>query len=147
MRLYYVIRDQSAVKQTPSQRRDQAERWQTQPFATTLGTRITGPNEQLTAHKISPSGEYVLGGIDLLDEAVLQTLDRESAKIDARFKQTQRQLELVLLRELRAALPPEDSARASHFSVEVVAFGERDVAIAGVQNYLRANADLWYTNR
>jgi hypothetical protein len=144
MRLYYVIRDQSAVKQTPTQRREQADRWQMQPFALTLGLRLTGPNEQLAIHKISPSGEYALGGIDLLDDEVLQALDRESAKIDARFKQPQRQLELVLLHELRAALPPEDNARANQLSVEVVAFGERDAAIAGVQNYLRTNANLWY---
>lgn len=144
MRLYYAIRDQSAVKQTLAQRRDQADRWQTQPFAAAVSARLTGPNEQLAAHKISPSGEYALGGIDLLDASVLQALDAESAKIDARFKQTHRQLELVLLRELRAALPPDDNARASQLSVEVVAFGERDAAIAGVQDYLRANAEVWY---
>ena len=144
MRLYYVIRDQSAVKQTPSQRSAQADRWPNQPFASAVGARLTGPNEQLAAHKISPTGEYALGGIDLLDSSILQTLDAESTKIDARFKQTHRQLELVLLHELRAALPPEDNARANQLSVEVVAFGERDDAIAGVQDYLRTNAALWY---
>ncbi len=144
MRLYYLIRDQSAVKQTPEQRQQQAERWSAQPFAGAVNQRRAAPNERLDASKISPTGEYRLGGLDLLDDALKQLLDAESAKIDARFKQIQRQLELVLLHELRAALPPDDTARANQLSVEVVASGHRDIAIAGVQAYLRVNAALWY---
>ena len=102
------------------------------------------PEEQLQIIKISPSGEYSLGGIDLEDADLTHTLDAEAAKIDARFKQTQRQLELVVLKELRAALPQEEAARASQLTVQVVAYGSRDEAIDGVQTYLQTNAVVWY---
>lgn len=145
MRLYYVIRDQSAARLTPAQRRAWAERWPEQPFVGALYRRRAGPNEQIDASKTSLSGEYLLGGLDLLDDTVRQVLDVEAGKIDARFKQAHRQLELVLLSELRAALPPDDTARANQLSVEVVAAGERDAAVLDVQAYLRANAARWYT--
>jgi hypothetical protein len=143
MRLYFIIQDQSAIRQTPAQRREQDLRWREQPFAAFVAARLTGPNEQLTAGKISPAGQFRLGGIDLLDDSLIQRLDAEASQIDARFKQVHRQLELVLLSELRAALPPDDLARADQLSVQVVAYGERDAAVAGVQAYLRASAAVW----
>ncbi|MAS38186.1 MAG: hypothetical protein CL610_29590 [Anaerolineaceae bacterium] len=147
MRLYYLIRDQSAVKQTPTQRADHQERWQEQPFTTVTQRADLPPNQRLQLVKFNPSGEYGLGGIDLLDDGIRQHLNAESAKIDARFKQLNRQLELVLLKELRASLSPDDSARANQLSVEVIAFGERDTAISDVQDYLRAHAGTWYPSK
>lgn len=144
MRVYYVIHDQSSIRQTEAQRDAMLAGWQAQPFARVVAGRPTGPNEQFTVVKRSLTGEYLLGGIDLTDSGVLQTLDVEAAKIDGRFKQIQRQLELVALAELRAALPPSDATRAGQLSVEAVAWGERDAAITGVQDYLQANALAWY---
>jgi hypothetical protein len=146
MRIYYVIRDSSPVPQTREQRETLAANLRQQIFAGALAARASGPNEQLEAAKISLNGELNLGGIDLDDPALLALLDSESRRIDARFSQTQRQLELVLLAELRAALPQEESARSANLSVEAVAFGERGDAIAAVRDYLRVHAAEWYAS-
>jgi hypothetical protein len=144
MRIYYIIRDQSAVKQTNNQREALMAEWQAQPFGNTVTRRRTGPNEQLTLVKRDVTGEYWLGGVDLDDREVRQRLSSEAARIDGRFTQLQRQFELVALAELRAALPAEDAARGDQLSVQAVAWGERDEAIADVHTYLRSNAAIWY---
>ena len=144
MRVYYVIRDQSAVKQTDTQREALLTQWRRLPFGGSITGRRTGPNEQLTLVKRSITGEYWLGGIDLVDGSVRQVLGREAGKIDGRFTQIQRQLELVMLAEWRAALPPEEAARRDQLSVQAVAWGDQAEAIAGVQAYLRSNATVWY---
>ena len=146
MRVYYIVQDASAVKQTDAQREAHLSQWQTQPFGDTIRQRHSGPNEQLTLGKRSVTGEFWLGGVDVEDAAVRAMLDREARKIDGRFTQVQRQLALVLLAELRAALPPDDASRADQLAVEAVAWGDRDTAIADVQAYLRTNAAVWYGN-
>ncbi len=144
MRLYYVIHDTHATPQTPTQRREQLINWRNQPFARTLATRRTGPNEQLVALKTDPTGAYRLGGIDVLNPTTRIVLDVEARRIDGRFSQLHRQLELVVQAELRTALPPDDTARANDLAVTVIAWGQRSDAIAAIRSYLQANAALWY---
>ena len=144
MRLYYVIRDTSPVKLDRQQRQQQDDNLRLQAFAAAVVARRSGPNEQLEAQKISLTGEYRLGGIDLDNAALLAVLDAELRKIDARFSQVPRQLEQVLLAELRAALPQGEQPRSAQLSVQVIASGEREAAISAVQSYLRANAANWY---
>ena len=145
MRLYYVIHDSHATRQTRAQRQEHIANWSAQPFARQLVQRRTGPNEQLGELKVSPTGEYYLGGLDVLDMRIRMALDEESRRIDGRFSLLQRQLELVVLTEFRAALPADDLARATDLSVSVVVWGDRATALTGIRSYLQANAAIWYT--
>jgi hypothetical protein len=144
MRLYYVIHDSHPTPQSPEQREAQAANRSTQPFMRVLAARRAGPNEQLAAQKTDPTGAYRLGGIDMLDNNVRAALDTEARRIDGRFSQIHRQLELVLLDELRVSLPPDDTARANDLTVTVVAWGERAAAINDIRAYLQANTAIWY---
>jgi hypothetical protein len=144
MRLYFVIHDTHPTPQTPTQHQEQMTNWRTQPFARVVSQRRTGPNEQLSALKTDPTGAFRLGGIDVLDNDIRASLDVEARRIDGRFSQPHRQLELVLLEELRAALPSDDTARANDLTVTVVAWGTRSAALTGIRSYLQTNAAVWY---
>ncbi len=144
MRMYFVLHDSSPVKQTRQQMQAADESWREQPFALAVAARRGSPNLRLSLPKRSRGGDYRLGGIDLEDKALLHLLDDIARAIDSRSSQVAQQLELVLLDELRRALPQDDLARANALSVQVVASGDRRSAIAAVQAYLRSHAADWY---
>ena len=144
MRIYFVLHDSSPVKQTRQQMQTLDESWREQPFAQAVAARRGSPNQRLNLPKRSLSGEYRLGGIDLDGDALLSLLDSMARAIDSRIGEVAQQLELVVLDELRRALPPDDLARANALSIQVVASGDRPSAIAAVQAYLRSHAADWY---